>query len=604
MEKKVPARSEVPQEMTWRLEDIYPSAEDFEKEYVKIRELTEDFAKLEGTVTKSGAVLLKAYDLLEEIGLLEQRLFGYASMKHDEDTADETGQTLLKRVETLCSGIARDIAFFEPALAAAGEEAVDRMMEEEKGLSKYRVSIKEVFRLKDHMLSPELEKTLAMTREMARVPSSAFSMLADADLVFPAFVDDDGEETPLTNGRFVPVETMASRKVRREVFEKFYGQYAQFKDVWASLYEGQVKQQLFYSRMRGYSSNFEAAADEVNVSVQVCDRLFESVHRHIGKMHDYAALRKELLGVDELHMYDVYAPMIEGGTWEVTYDEAKEMALAALAPLGEDYQALLKEAFAHRWIDVMENKGKKGGAYSTEGVYGLHPYVLLNYTDTLDDVFTLVHELGHAMHTWYSCRNQTLFDSQYKIFVAEVASTTNEILLLEYLLRTTEDKAKQAVLVNHYLESFKSTLFRQTMFEEFERKTNEMGQDGIPLTAQVLSDVYYSLNQEYFGPAMVLDDLIRYEWCRIPHFYYNFYVYQYATSFAASVAIARRILEEGESAAVRFKGFLSSGCTDDPVSLLKRAGVDMSTAEPVDRALEVFGEQIARMKALAAEQGL
>ena len=347
----------------------------------------------------------------------------------------------------------------------------------------------------------------------------------------------------------------------------------------------------------GLPSTFEAAVDGNNVDPAVCDRLIDSVHRGLGKMHRYVALRKKLLGVDELHMYDVYAPMVSDHTVKVTYEEAVETALKALEPLGDEYISLLRKGFENRWVDVVENEGKRGGAYS-EGVYGIHPYVLLNFNGTLDDIFTLVHEMGHSLHTWYSSANQTFLNSNYKIFVAEVASTTNEVLLLEYLLKKAESREEKAYLINHYLESFKGTLYRQTMFEEFERKTNAMAEAGTPLTADTLSQTYLDLNRQYFGPEMISDELIGAEWMRIPHFYYNFYVYQYATSFAAAVAVAHRILEEGQAAVGPYLAFLKSGCTEDPVSLLKIAGVDLSTGTPVDEALAVFDAAISEMEAL------
>ena len=387
------------------------------------------------------------------------------------------------------------------------------------------------------------------------------------------------------------------RGLRKASFEAFYSKFAEFKNTWTAMYDGEVKARIFESKARKYDSCFEAAVDGNNVSPLVCDALFESIHGNMDKMHRYVGLRKKMLGVDELHMYDVYTPIVSDFTMSVTYDEAKEIALKALAPLGEEYVSVVKEAFDNRWIDVVENEGKRGGAYST-GVYQVHPYMLLNYNGTLDDVFTLVHEMGHSMHTWYSSHNQNFLDSHYKIFVAEVASTTNEVLLLEYLLKNAQGREEKAYLINHYLESFKGTLFRQTMFEEFERKTNSLAEEGVPLTGELLSDTYYDLNKFYFGDEMVSDELIKYEWCRIPHFYYDFYVYQYATSYSAAVAIAHRILEEGQRAVDEYLSFLKSGFTKDPVSLLKIAGVDLSTGEPVDAALRVFDEAITEMEKL------
>ncbi len=432
---------------------------------------------------------------------------------------------------------------------------------------------------------------------MARTAENAFGMLIDADLKFPSATDSDGNEVQISDASFVPLQMSPDRALRREVFEKYYQRYGEFQNTWAALYDGQVKQQMFYARARKYDSTFEAAVDANNVDPAVCGRLIESVHRGIGHMHRYISLRKKMLGVDELHMYDIYMPIVSDYDRKFTYEEAKELSLKALAPLGEEYVSVVREAYENRWIDVEPNEGKRGGAYSS-GVYGVHPYMLLNYTDTLDDVFTLVHEMGHSMHTWYSEGHQSHLNSQYRIFVAEVASTTNEILLLEYMLGQAKDSRERAYLLNHYLESFKGTLYRQTMFGEFERRTNAMAEAGQPLTAKTLSDTYLQMNKDYYGPDMISDPLIAYEWCRIPHFYYNFYVYQYATSFAASVAIAHRILERGEEAIKPYLEFLKSGCTQDPVSLLRIAGVDLSTSQPIDEALEVFGKAITEMESL------
>jgi oligoendopeptidase F len=430
---------------------------------------------------------------------------------------------------------------------------------------------------------------------MQGASQKAYGMLANADLKFPSVKDSKGEEVQLSNGRFVPTQMSKDRDLRKASFEAFYGRYEEFKNTWAAMYDGEVKSRIFEAKARKYGSAFEAAVDHNDVSPAVCDSLFESIHDNMDKMHRYVTLRKKLLGVDELHMYDVYVGMLPDFDMKVSYDEAKELSLKALAPLGEDYLEVVKEAYENRWIDVVENEGKRGGAYSS-GVYDVHPYMLLNYNDTLDDVFTLVHEMGHSMHTWYSNKAQTIVDAGYKIFVAEVASTTNEVLLYHYMKDNAKTKEEKAFIINHFLDSFKGTMFRQTMFEEFERKTCEMAETGTPLTAESLYDVYLDLNKQYFGKDMISDPQIGWEWCRIPHFYYNFYVYQYATSFAAAVAIADRILKEGKPAVDQYKKFLSSGCTQDPVSLLKIAGVDLTTKAPIDSALAVFGEAISEME--------
>jgi len=525
------------------------------------------------------------------------RFYAYANMKHDQDTGNAENQALIQKARAAETRIAEKLSFLEPEILAMPEEVLAAFREAEPGLKKYDVTIREMVRTREHTLSKEMEHLLASAGEMAGTPYAGFGMLQNADLKFPSVKDADGNEIRITNGRFVPLQMSKDRDLRKEVFEKFYSRYNEFRNTWAALYDGQVKQQIFFAKARKYASTFEAAVDGNNVDPAVCDRLINSVHRGLGKMHRYVALRKKLLGVDELHMYDVYVPMVSEYTVKVTYEEAVETALKALEPLGDEYISLLRKGFENRWVDVVENEGKRGGAYS-EGVYGIHPYVLLNFNGTLDDIFTLVHEMGHSLHTWYSSANQTFLNSNYKIFVAEVASTTNEVLLLEYLLKKAESREEKAYLINHYLESFKGTLYRQTMFEEFERKTNAMAEAGTPLTADTLSKTYLDLNRQYFGPEMVSDELIGAEWMRIPHFYYNFYVYQYATSFAAAVAVAHRILEEGQAAVGPYLAFLKSGCTEDPVSLLKIAGVDLSAGTPVDEALAVFDAAISEMEAL------
>ena len=595
--ERLPKRNEVPVELTWRLSDIYPSTDAWEKDFKESLDLAEKIAGFEGRAAADAKTLLAVMDLYEACMKKFYAVISYANLLHDQDTADAENQVCIQRAQSAGVRIAELTAYLEPEILELPDEALASYYEAEPGLLKYRVTISDIVRLRAHSLPKEMEKLLASAGDMAETPSKGFSMLVDADLKFPEVVGSDGEKTQLSNGRFVATQMSGDRKLRREAFEAFYARYKEFINTFAALYDGQVKQQIFFARARKYPSTFEAAVSAVNVSPAVCDNLIESVHRNLDKMHRYVRLRRKMLGVDELHMYDVYAPMVSDYSVSVTYEEAQADVLEALRPLGEEYVSVVRQAFADRWTDVVENEGKRGGAYSAD-VYGVHPYMLLNWSGRLTDVFTLIHEMGHSMHTWYSDHAQTFFNSKYKIFVAEVASTTNEILLLEYLLGKAASEAERAYLINHYLESFKGTMFRQTMFEEFERKTNAMAEQGIPLTADALSGTYLALNKQYFGEDMVSDPLIAYEWARIPHFYYNFYVYQYATSFAASVAIAHRILEEGQPMVDRYLSFLRSGCTEDPVSLLKKAGVDLTTGKPVDEALAVFEKAIIEMEAM------
>ena len=597
MQGKLPKRNEVEKAMTWRLEDIYENEELWEADVKEALSLADKLCEYNGKLCDNANNLFEALKIYEKADLLTSKFYGYAHMRHDEDTANSKYNGMNQRATSAYLQINEKASFVEPEVLTLSDETLTSFYNEVPELKQYELRIREMRRLKDHILSKELEQLMASAGEMGRTPYNGFNMLSDADLKFPSVTDSEGKEVILSNGRFVPVQMSKDRELRKKAFEAFYGRYEEFKNTWAALYDGEVKARIFNSKARKYNSNFEAAVDANDVDPAVCDRLIDSIHKGFDKMHRYVALRKKLLSVDELHMYDVYVSMISDFDMEVSYDEAKEISLKALAPLGEEYLGIVNEAYNNRWIDVIENEGKRSGAYSS-GAYGVHPYMLLNYNNTLEDVFTLVHEMGHSIHTWYSEHEQSIWNADYKIFVAEVASTTNEVLLYHYLKDKAKSKEEKAYIINHFLESFKSTMYRQTMFEEFERKTNEMAEKGEPLTAESLSEVYYNLNKEYFGSEMVSDPQIAYEWCRIPHFYYNFYVYQYATSFAASVSIAKRILEEGEPAVNEYKKFLKSGCTKDPVSLLKIAGVDLTTAAPIEDALKVFEEALSEMEEL------
>lgn len=523
--------------------------------------------------------------------------FNYAERLFDQDQKNTEHQAMSQKMYGVVTDYQSRTAFVVPEILAADKATLAQYFAEKKELELYRGLVDEILRTKEHVLSAEMEKLVAMTGEMAQTPEQVYSIINNADLIYPEIEDENGEKVRLSHGNFVPFEESGDRRVRKDAFEAFYSIYKQFAGTIAGLYNGQVKQQIFYAKARNYASTLEAAVDANNVPSKVYRNLVETVNANMDKMHRYVKLRKKCLGVDELHMYDVYTPMIADAAKKVSYDEAKETVLKALAPLGEDYVATVKEGFENRWIDVYENEGKRSGAYSA-GAFGTHPYVLLNYNDTLDNMFTLAHEMGHAMHSWYSNANQPYIYSQYKIFVAEVASTCNEILLMEYLLANTTDKKERAYLLNHYLDSFKGTVYRQTMFAEFEMKSNQMAEAGESLNAENLCKLYYELNQKYFGEDMVSDPQIAYEWARIPHFYYNFYVYQYATSFSAAVAIAHGILEEGAPAVERYKKFLSGGCSMSPVDLLKQVGINMEEPKPIQDALDVFGKVLDEIETL------
>lgn len=597
MAKELLKRSEVNEEFTWDLTALYPDNTAWEAAMAEIQEMASDLAKMEGHIADSPQTLLSYLTLWEEMEKKTEPAASYAHRLNDQDTGNTVNQAMVQKMQSIYAGMYSRLAFADPEILAIDEETLERFYAEEPRLEAYRKYIQEIQRLKPHCLSSEMERLLAMTKEMSNVPNQTFSVFNNADLKLPEMTDENGETVRITHGRYGTLIESADRRVRREAFEKMYQTYKQFENTLASLYSGQIKKLMFYAKARKYDSTLEAAVDRNDVSPSVYENLVATVNANLDKMYRYVSLRKRLLGVDELHMYDVYTPIIPDASRKISFEEAKETVLKALAPLGEDYLELLREGFDHRWIDVYENEGKRSGAYSA-GAYGVHPYVLMNYTDTLDDMFTLAHEMGHALHSHYSSTVQPYLYSNYKIFVAEVASTCNEILLMEYLLKNTADTKERAYLLNHYLDSFKGTVYRQTMFAEFEKKTNAMAEAGESLTAQVLNDVYYELNQRYFGPDMVSDAYIAGEWARIPHFYYNFYVYQYATGFSAAVAIARNILKEGAPAVARYKEFLSGGCSKSPVELLKIAGVDLESPRPIQEALDVFGEVLDEIEKL------
>lgn len=597
MAKTLPKRSEVKEEYTWNLSDMYASKEAWEQDLAEINAVTAEIEKREGTVAASAENLLF---VLEQMAKAEQKLelaFNYAERLYDQDQNNSEHQAMSQKMFALYTNYSSHTAFVVPEILAADMTMLEEYIKENDKLELYRKQIEEIQRRKAHSLSAELEKLVAMTGEMSQTPDQVFSVLANADLRFPEIEDENGEKFRLTNGNFVPTEESADRRVRKDAFESYYSVFQQFANTLAGLYSGQLKQQIFYAKARKYASTLEAAVDANNVPVKVYHNLIDTVNKNLDKMHRYVSIRKKCLGVDELHMYDIYTPMIADAARKITFEEAKETVLKALAPLGEEYVAKVREGFENRWIDVYENEGKRSGAYSA-GAFGVHPYVLLNHNDTLDNMFTLAHEMGHAMHSYYSNENQPYIYSQYKIFVAEVASTCNEVLLMQYLLSNTTDKKERAYLLNHYLDSFKGTVYRQAMFAEFEMQTNRMAEEGESITADGLSKIYHELNQKYYGPDMVSDPQIAYEWARIPHFYYNFYVYQYATGFSAAVALATGILNEGAPAVERYKKFLSGGCSQSPVELLKIAGVNMEEPKAVQDALDVFGKVLDEMETL------
>ena len=590
-------RSEVPEEFTWNLGDMFESDAAWLAEYEALKVYPEKLSAFRGRLGESAAELLAFMKLSDEIDLRVTVLYGYASCKSDQDTANGTYQDYRGKAMATFIAIDGASAFSTPEIMEIPDDTMERFYKDESELETYRRVITKLRRRREHILSPECERILAAAGEMAETPENIGSVFRNADITFPDVTDSQGNTHKLTGGSFVPLLESPDVTLRRNTFETYYNRLGEFKNTVASILDGQFKQLRFFADARKYGSTLEASLDRTEVPTEVYHNLIAAVHANLDKMYRYVSLRKKLLGVDELHMYDVYTPIVADAAEEITFGQAKETVLEALSVLGEDYIALLKEGFNNRWIDVYENVDKRGGAYSS-GNSRPHPYVLLNHKNNLDSQFTLAHEMGHALHSYYSCKNQPVCTSNYVIFVAEVASTCNEILLMRHLLGKTTDKRGRAYLINHFLDQFKGTVYRQTMFAEFELMMGKMSEAGETLTAEKLCDKYLELNKFYFGPDMVSDQGISLEWARIPHFFYNYYVFQYATGFSAACAIASRILELGEPAVKDYKKFLSSGGSTDPISLLKIAGVDMSTPEPVNAGLKLFGELIDEMEEL------
>ncbi len=596
MSEQTMERSAREEKDLWALEDLYESDEAWEQDLERLYALIDRLPAYMGTLGSSAAVLLDYMKLSEQMSLLLDGLANYAQRRNDEDTRVAQYQAMADRVTAVYVEVSAMSSFATPELLAIPDETLEAFYQECPDLALYRRHFDVIRRKRAHILSPEEERLLAGTGEMAQGPENIYSMFSDADVRFPDAVDSRGEAHPLTQSTFVTYLESPDRALRRSAFERFYEPMAQFQNTLAASLSAQVKTLQFYAQARNYASPLEAALDAANVPTPVYYQLISAVHDNLDKLHRYVGIRRRLLGLDELHMYDVYAPLVPDVSRRIPYEEAKKTVYEALAPMGDNYRAILREGYENRWIDVYENTGKRSGAYSAGA--RPHPFVLLNYTGTLDSQFTLAHEMGHAIHSYLSKQKQPPVYADYEIFVAEVASTCNEALLMEHLLSRTTDRKERAYLINHFLEQFKGTLYRQTMFAEFELRMGELNANGEALTAETLCREYRALNERYFGPEMVLDPQIDLEWTRIPHFYYNYYVYQYATGYAAAIALSRRILKEGEGAVRDYLDFLSGGCSKDPIDLLKGAGVDMTTAAPVRSALDLFGELLDELEAL------
>jgi oligoendopeptidase F len=596
--KGLPERKDIPVEDTWRLEDIFATDDDWEKEFQEVKNLIPGIKQFAGKLHESADTLYQALTLQDE--LLERlgKLYSYAHMRYDQDTTNSFYQGLDDRAKNLYSQASSALAFIVPEILSIDESVLKKFLDEKSELKLYEHALEEINLQRPHVLSAEEEALLAEAGEVLNASSTTFGVLNNADLKFPSIKDENSEEVEVTHGRYIRFMECEDRRVRHDAFKAVYETYGKFKNTFASTLAGTVKKDNFNARVRKYKSARHRALAANNIPESVYENLVETINEHLPLLHRYVKLRKQVLGVDELHMYDLYAPLVKNVKMEVHYEEAKELILKGLAPLGEEYLKVIKEGFENRWVDVHENKGKRSGAYSG-GAYGTNPYILLNWQDNINNLFTLAHEFGHSVHSYYTRKTQPYPYGSYSIFVAEVASTCNEALLNDYLLKTTGDEQKRLYLLNHYLEGFRGTVFRQTMFAEFEHLIHQKAQNNEPLTAELLTKEYYELNKKYFGEEdIVIDEEIGLEWARIPHFYYNYYVYQYATGFSAATALSKQILEEGEPAVERYIAFLKAGSSDYPIEVLKKAGVDMTSKKPIEEACKVFEEKLNEMEKL------
>lgn len=582
-------------EDTWCLEDMFESDDFWEEEFGRLQRMIFQYEDFEGTLGESADSLLEYLKFNDETNLLMERLYVYANMRYHQDMANSMYQEFAARAQKLMVEISGASAFAEPEILEITTEKINIFFNENPELETYKRYISEILRGKNHTLDKKTETILAKSRQMANAAENIFSMYNGADIKFPSITTGEGEEIEITHGNFVPLLESVDREVRKAAFEGVYETYGKMRNTLAATFAANLDQANFYAQVRNFSSAREMYLYGSNIPESVYDNLIETVHKNMDKMHKYVSLRKKILDVSELHMYDLYTPIAKAPDTKYSFEAAKDIVLEGLAPMGEEYIKVLEEGFDNRWIDVYENEGKRSGAYSW-GAYGTHPYVLMNYHGTLDHVFTLAHEMGHAIHSYYSDANQPYVNAGYKIFVAEVASTCNESLLIQHLLKITEDEEEKTYLINHFLEQFKGTLYRQTMFAEFEKIAHSMVQNGEGVTADRLCGIYYNLNKEYFGDDIVIDKEIELEWARIPHFYNPFYVYQYATGLSAAIALSKRILEEGKPAVEDYMKFLTGGSSQDPIELLKIAGVDMTSSEPIETALELFGNLLEELQ--------
>ncbi|WHZ31359.1 oligoendopeptidase F [Desemzia incerta] len=597
---KLPKRHEVPEELTWDLTVIFNSDAEFEKAYQDVEGSLAKITEFKGKLQEGATTFQQAVETLLDVSNKLETVYVYAHLKNDQDTANSTYQGMYDSASLLAAKSGEAMAWFEPEVLEIPENQLNSYFEENKELAVYRHFIDQMTDNRDHILSANEEALLAGASEIFGASSKTFSVLNNADIQFPTIKDENGEDVQLSHGVFGELLESTNRSVREQAFKKLYSVYQGLKNTFASTLGSNVKYHNYNAKVHHYGSAREAALANNHIPESVHDNLIEVVAEHLPLLHRYVALRKELLGVDELHMYDMYTPITGEAGIKYTYEEAKEETMKALQPLGKEYEAVLKEAFENRWIDVVENTGKRSGAYSS-GAYATNPYILLNWHDSLNNLYTLVHELGHSAHSYFTRKNQPYVYGDYSIFLAEIASTTNENILTEYLLQTVTDPKVRVYILNHYLDGFKGTIFRQTQFAEFEHTIHEEARKGTPLTAEFLTNYYGELNARYYGPAVEKDPEIAYEWSRIPHFYYNYYVYQYSTGFSAATALADKIMSGEEGALDKYLTYLKSGNSDFPIEVMKKAGVDMTEKDYIEKAMAVFERRLNELEELIKE---
>ena len=589
------SREEIGSKYKWDLSSMFPSDEAFEAGLEELKAYGPKLLAFKGKISTSAQALLEFLQLEDKMTLLLYKIINYAERKSDEDTRVAKYQAYVANATSAYTQVGEATSWFAAELLAIPAESVEKFYAEVPALEFYRRKLNKILNQREHTLSAEEEALLARAEELAVQPTNIFSMFDDADLTFDDAVDSEGKSHKLTSGSFVPLLMDADRVLRESAFKQLYSRFGEFRNTSAAILTSQVKNLQFFSSSRKYASSLEAALAENEIPVEVYNNLIDAVHQNFPAFYKYVDLRKRVMGLDELHFWDVYTPLVDDVDMKFTYEEACDLIVKALAPMGEEYVNLVKKGLESRWVDVYETPGKRSGAYSAGGK-GMNPVMLLNFQGGLDDVYTLIHEMGHSLHTYFSSHNQEITYSDYSIFVAEVASTCNEALLSHYLLEHETDPARHAYILNHFLEGFRGTIYRQCMFAEFERDISQMNADGVALNAEVLSERYGKLCAEYFGPGIELDEEIKLEWSRIPHFYYNFYVYQYCIGFSAAIALSQRILSEGEPAVKDYIGYLSGGCSKTPIELLRGAGVDMATPDPVNAALKYFGELVDQLE--------